>query len=184
MINADKNQDVKEPTSANEAPLSSWTGAASTVDVGRFGARGRNTSDAGMVARSFAKSLGYLNSSGFRSTCSDALPSAPMSPRHRNRIRLPSSSISSQTHSSGLLGRQCPQLHFIAVLCGFALTWIGPRAQPFLDLVEVVSSMLFNVVATVMWAAPLGAFDAIASPSANSAPGPCYHSASSSAAST
>jgi aerobic C4-dicarboxylate transport protein len=54
------------------------------------------------------------------------------------------------------------QVLFIAVLCGFALTWIGPRAQPFLDLLEIVSNMLFNVVAMVMWAAPLGAFGAIA----------------------
>ncbi len=54
------------------------------------------------------------------------------------------------------------QVLFIAVLCGFALTWIGPRAQPVLDLLEIVSNMLFNVVAMVMWAAPLGAFGAIA----------------------
>jgi aerobic C4-dicarboxylate transport protein len=54
------------------------------------------------------------------------------------------------------------QVLFIAVLCGFALTWIGPRAQPLLDIIEIVSSMLFNVVAMVMWAAPLGAFGAIA----------------------
>jgi aerobic C4-dicarboxylate transport protein len=49
------------------------------------------------------------------------------------------------------------QVLFIAVLCGFALTWIGPRAQPFLDLLEIVSNMLFNVVALVMWAAPASA---------------------------
>jgi aerobic C4-dicarboxylate transport protein len=55
-----------------------------------------------------------------------------------------------------------PQVLFIAVLCGFALTWIGPRAQPLLDIIEIVSNMLFNVVAMVMWAAPLGAFGAIA----------------------
>jgi aerobic C4-dicarboxylate transport protein len=54
------------------------------------------------------------------------------------------------------------QVLFIAVLCGFALTWIGPRAQPLLDIIEIVSNMLFNVVAMVMWAAPLGAFGAIA----------------------
>jgi aerobic C4-dicarboxylate transport protein len=54
------------------------------------------------------------------------------------------------------------QVLFLSVLCGFALTWIGPRAKPLLDLVEVASTMLFNVVAMVMWAAPLGAFGAIA----------------------
>jgi aerobic C4-dicarboxylate transport protein len=54
------------------------------------------------------------------------------------------------------------QVLFLSVLCGFALTWIGPRAKPLLDVIEVVMSMLFGVVAMVMWAAPLGAFGAIA----------------------
>jgi aerobic C4-dicarboxylate transport protein len=54
------------------------------------------------------------------------------------------------------------QVLFLSVLCGFALTWIGPRAKPLLDVIEVVMSMLFSVVAMVMWAAPLGAFGAIA----------------------
>jgi aerobic C4-dicarboxylate transport protein len=54
------------------------------------------------------------------------------------------------------------QVLFLAVLCGFALTWIGPRAQPLLDILEVASNMLFGVVAMVMWAAPIGAFGAIA----------------------
>jgi aerobic C4-dicarboxylate transport protein len=54
------------------------------------------------------------------------------------------------------------QVLFLSVLCGFALTWIGPRAQPLLDMIEIASAMLFGVVAMVMWAAPLGAFGAIA----------------------
>jgi aerobic C4-dicarboxylate transport protein len=54
------------------------------------------------------------------------------------------------------------QVLFLSVLCGFALTWIGPRAQPLLDMIEIATAMLFGVVAMVMWAAPLGAFGAIA----------------------
>jgi aerobic C4-dicarboxylate transport protein len=54
------------------------------------------------------------------------------------------------------------QVLFLSVLCGFALTWIGPRARPLLELIEIASAMLFGVVAIVMWAAPLGAFGAIA----------------------
>ncbi|WP_029006533.1 C4-dicarboxylate transporter DctA [Azorhizobium doebereinerae] len=54
------------------------------------------------------------------------------------------------------------QVLFIAVLCGFGLTWLGPRGKPVIDLTETVSQMLFQVVGIVMWAAPLGAFGAIA----------------------
>jgi aerobic C4-dicarboxylate transport protein len=76
------------------------------------------------------------------------------------------------------------QVLFIAVLCGFALTWIGPRAQPFLDLLEIVSNMLFNVVAMVMWAAPLGASAPSPSRSASSARVRFCRSANCSGAST
>ncbi len=54
------------------------------------------------------------------------------------------------------------QVLFLAVMCGFALIYIGPSTKPFLALIDVASAMLFRVVAMVMWAAPLGAFGAIA----------------------
>jgi aerobic C4-dicarboxylate transport protein len=54
------------------------------------------------------------------------------------------------------------QTLFLSVLVAFALTRVGDRGKPIVDFVEAVSSMLFSVVAIVMWAAPLGAFGAIA----------------------
>jgi aerobic C4-dicarboxylate transport protein len=54
------------------------------------------------------------------------------------------------------------QVLLISVLCGFALTRLGTRGKPLVDLIEVASSMLFGIVGIVMWAAPLGAFGAIA----------------------
>jgi aerobic C4-dicarboxylate transport protein len=54
------------------------------------------------------------------------------------------------------------QVLYISVLCGFALSWMGPAGKPLNDLIEASSHMLFRIVAVVMWAAPLGAFGAIA----------------------
>ena len=54
------------------------------------------------------------------------------------------------------------QVLFISVLVGFALTRLGDRGKPLIDLVEVASGVLFAVVGFVMWAAPIGAFGAIA----------------------
>jgi aerobic C4-dicarboxylate transport protein len=54
------------------------------------------------------------------------------------------------------------QVLFISVLCGFALIWLGPRGKPLVELIGVASQMIFGVVGIVMWAAPLGAFGAIA----------------------
>ncbi len=54
------------------------------------------------------------------------------------------------------------QVLFISVLVGFALTKLGDRGKPLIDLVEVASGVLFAVVGMVMWAAPIGAFGAIA----------------------
>ena len=54
------------------------------------------------------------------------------------------------------------QVLFISVLCGFALTRLGERGRQLIDLIEVASGVLFAVVGIVMWAAPIGAFGAIA----------------------
>jgi aerobic C4-dicarboxylate transport protein len=54
------------------------------------------------------------------------------------------------------------QVLYIAVLCGFALSWVGERGKALNQLIEASSQMLFRIVAIVMWAAPIGAFGAIA----------------------
>ncbi len=54
------------------------------------------------------------------------------------------------------------QVLFIAVACGFALAQLGDRAKPLLDIIDIAAKMIFGVVAIVMWAAPIGAFGAIA----------------------
>jgi aerobic C4-dicarboxylate transport protein len=54
------------------------------------------------------------------------------------------------------------QVLFLSVMCGFALIWLGDRAKPLTDVIDVAAKMLFGLVKIVMWAAPLGAFGAIA----------------------
>jgi aerobic C4-dicarboxylate transport protein len=54
------------------------------------------------------------------------------------------------------------QVLFIAILSGIALVWLGERAKPLVDVIDVASKMVFNIVGIVMWAAPIGAFGAIA----------------------
>jgi aerobic C4-dicarboxylate transport protein len=54
------------------------------------------------------------------------------------------------------------QVLFIAVLSGFALIWLGERAKPLVDVIDAAGKMVFVIVGIVMWAAPLGAFGAIA----------------------
>lgn len=54
------------------------------------------------------------------------------------------------------------QVLFISVVCGFALIRLGERAKALVDIIDVAAKMIFAVVAIVMWAAPLGAFGAIA----------------------
>jgi aerobic C4-dicarboxylate transport protein len=54
------------------------------------------------------------------------------------------------------------QVLLISVLCAFALIQIGSRGKPIVDFIAAASQMLFAVVGIVMWAAPLGAFGAIA----------------------
>jgi aerobic C4-dicarboxylate transport protein len=55
------------------------------------------------------------------------------------------------------------QTLFVAVLVGFAIQGLGARGEPALRAVRVVQTVVFKVLAIVMWAAPIGAFGAIAS---------------------
>jgi aerobic C4-dicarboxylate transport protein len=55
------------------------------------------------------------------------------------------------------------QTLFVALVVGFAIQGLGRRGEPALQAIRVVQLVVFKVLAIVMWAAPLGAFGAIAS---------------------
>ncbi len=54
------------------------------------------------------------------------------------------------------------QTLLIALLCGFALQAMGSVGQPILRGVEHIQRLVFRILAMVMWAAPIGAFGAMA----------------------
>ncbi|MFF1676649.1 cation:dicarboxylate symporter family transporter [Streptomyces sp. NPDC058256] len=54
------------------------------------------------------------------------------------------------------------QTLLIALLTGFALQAMGPAGQPVLRGVEHIQRLVFRVLGMVMWAAPIGAFGAMA----------------------
>lgn len=51
---------------------------------------------------------------------------------------------------------------FVAVLFGFALSGLGPRAKSLLDLVDALTATIFRIVDILMRFAPIGAFGAMA----------------------
>jgi aerobic C4-dicarboxylate transport protein len=54
------------------------------------------------------------------------------------------------------------QVLFVAVLFGFALTLAGPRCQPIIEFIEMLTGAVFSVVNLLMRFAPIGAFGAMA----------------------
>lgn len=70
---------------------------------------------------------------------------------------IPTSLVSAFTEGSVL------QTLFVALLVGFALQALGTKGQPILAGVGHLQRLVFKVLAMVMWAAPVGAFGAIAS---------------------
>lgn len=54
------------------------------------------------------------------------------------------------------------QTLLIALLCGFALQSMGKAGRPILRGVEHIQRLVFRILAMVMWAAPVGAFGAMA----------------------
>jgi len=54
------------------------------------------------------------------------------------------------------------QVLFVSVLFGIALVMAGERGKPILDLIGKLTTVFFRIVGLIMWAAPIGAFGAIA----------------------
>ncbi|WP_294330862.1 dicarboxylate/amino acid:cation symporter [uncultured Sphingomonas sp.] len=54
------------------------------------------------------------------------------------------------------------QVLFVAILFGIALSLVGETAAPVTDLLERLATVVFKLVSLVMWAAPFGAFGAMA----------------------
>jgi len=54
------------------------------------------------------------------------------------------------------------QILFISVLFAFGLVMVGEPGKPILHLIERMSGIIFRIVGFIMWAAPIGAFGAIA----------------------
>lgn len=69
---------------------------------------------------------------------------------------IPESLLSSLTSGSVL------QTLLVALLAGFALQKLGPAGKPILRGIEHVQKLVFRILSMIMWAAPVGAFGAIA----------------------
>jgi aerobic C4-dicarboxylate transport protein len=54
------------------------------------------------------------------------------------------------------------QVLLVAILFGFALSIVGARAKPLVDLINALTQMVFGVVNILMRLAPIGAFGAMA----------------------
>lgn len=69
---------------------------------------------------------------------------------------IPESLVSAFTEGSVL------QTLLVALLAGFALQKLEPAGQPILRGIEHLQRLVFRILAMIMWAAPVGAFGAIA----------------------
>ncbi|MFI2074537.1 cation:dicarboxylate symporter family transporter [Streptomyces triculaminicus] len=66
------------------------------------------------------------------------------------------------TMVSAFTGGQVLQTLLVALLCGFALQAMGPAGEPVLRGIGHIQKLVFRVLGMIMWAAPVGAFGAIA----------------------
>jgi aerobic C4-dicarboxylate transport protein len=67
-----------------------------------------------------------------------------------------------KTIVSSLTEGQVLQTVLVALLVGFALQAMGSKGQPVLDGIAHIQRLVFKVLSMIMWAAPVGAFGAIA----------------------
>ncbi|MCE3032604.1 cation:dicarboxylase symporter family transporter [Streptomyces sp. CMSTAAHL-2] len=71
-------------------------------------------------------------------------------------------SVIPQTFVSAFTEGQVLQTLLVALLAGFALQAMGTAGQPVLRGIEHLQRLVFRILSMVMWAAPIGAFGAIA----------------------
>ena len=67
-----------------------------------------------------------------------------------------------QTYLSAFVQPDVLPVLLISVLTAFALTGMGERGKPILKVIEAGSHVIFRIVGFIMWAAPIGAFGAMA----------------------
>jgi aerobic C4-dicarboxylate transport protein len=67
-----------------------------------------------------------------------------------------------KTFVDAFAGGDVLQVLLVSLLTAFALIGMGERGRPILNVIEKGGEVVFKVVGFVMWAAPLGAFGAIA----------------------
>ncbi|CAM04953.1 aerobic C4-dicarboxylate transport protein [Saccharopolyspora erythraea NRRL 2338] len=67
-----------------------------------------------------------------------------------------------ETLVSALTEGEVLQTLLVALLAGFALQALGDKGTPILRGIEHIQRLVFKILAMVMWAAPVGAFGAIA----------------------
>lgn len=70
---------------------------------------------------------------------------------------IPKTLIDAFTASGNLL-----QVLLVAILFGYALTHVGNKSKPVHDFITSISTILFKMVHTLMYLAPIGAFGAMA----------------------
>ncbi|MFD4241715.1 cation:dicarboxylate symporter family transporter [Streptomyces sp. NPDC058525] len=63
---------------------------------------------------------------------------------------------------SAFTGGEVLQTLLVALLCGFALQAMGAAGEPVLRGIGHLQKLVFRILAMIMWAAPVGAFGAIA----------------------
>ncbi|GAA2434659.1 C4-dicarboxylate transporter DctA [Actinomadura vinacea] len=63
---------------------------------------------------------------------------------------------------SALTEGEVLQTLLVALLAGFALQQLGPKGEPIRFAVEMAQRWVFKILSMIMWAAPVGAFGAIA----------------------
>jgi aerobic C4-dicarboxylate transport protein len=63
---------------------------------------------------------------------------------------------------SSLVDGSILQTLFVALLVGFALQKMGDKGTPILGAIKSLQALVFRILSMVLWAAPLGAFGAIA----------------------
>ncbi|HYJ53896.1 MAG TPA: dicarboxylate/amino acid:cation symporter [Allosphingosinicella sp.] len=147
------------------------TGIAGMADLKAFGRVGAKAMAYFLTVSTFALALGLVVANVVRpgaglgvdpATLNGASVSTYVSQAHEQSVTGFLLKIIPDTLASALTGGEILQVLLVAILFGIALAQLGARGERLLDLLQVLTAVVFRIVHILMYAAPVGAFGAMA----------------------
>jgi len=138
------------------------TGIAGMADLKAFGRVGLKAMAYFLILSTLALAIGLVVGNFVRPGAGLGVDPATLDQAHEQSVAGFLLNIIPNTLVSAFTDGEILQVLVVAILFGIALALTGARGEPLLGLLKTLTAIVFRIVHILMYAAPLGAFGAMA----------------------